>query len=108
MEDCMIIRGWVHEMDGRERAFRPASPAPSLHWAYILMDNYNHLVNFAIKWIDNEPMITITKEASKEADYAFRHIMEFANLHNLEITWCKRKCDDCDGHEACLSEDSKK
>lgn len=107
MEECMIIRGWVYHYDGREEKFRPGTPAPSLHWAYMLIDAYHHLCSFSIKWIDCEPMITVTKNAGKESDAAFRHILGFAKDNNLDITICERKCKDCDGHPECPSPSNK-
>lgn len=106
--DCMIIRGATVSADGTEQKFRPATTSPDKHWSYLLMDNYRHRLDFSIKWIDNEPMITITKGSHKEDEIAFKHIMEFAKLHNLDVTWCVRECDNCEGHESCLSKDSKK
>ncbi len=107
MQDCMIIRGSVVNDDKTEKVFRPATPMPSMHWAYMLVDQYRDLLNISIKWIENEPMVTITKESHKESEDAFKHIMGFAKLHNLDVTWCKRQCDTCDGHISCLSGDSR-
>ena len=105
--DCMIIRG-IYVENGEEKKFRPGTPTPSMHWAYLLMDQYRHLLNMQIKWIENEPMVTITKDSHHEDDKAFEHVMSFAKLHNLDVTWCRRQCENCDGHVACLSEDSKR
>ena len=103
MNDCMIIRGAIAQDDGSEKTFRPATPTPDKHWAYMLMDQYKHRINFKVKWVDNEPVATITKESHKEDEIAFEHIMQFAKLHNLDVTICESECLKCDGHVACLS-----
>ena len=100
LKDCMIIRG---NDKHTESVFRPSTRAPSMHWAYMLVDQYSHLLNISIKWIDYEPMVTLTRSAKDECEEAFKHIMEFAKLHNLDYSWCERECVQCDGHPDCLA-----
>lgn len=107
MNDCMIIRGAITLKDGSEKTFRPATPSPDKHWAYMLMGQYSHLLNFGIRWVDNEPMVSITKSSHEESENAFNHIMDFARDNGLDVTWCARECESCKGHRNCLSGDSK-
>lgn len=108
METCLIIRGVVTDDEGNEEKFRPGTPSPDKHWTYLLMDQYRHLLNMSIQWVENEPMVSVTKESHKESEEAFVHVMKFAKLHNLDATWCERKCAECAGHIDCLSENSKR
>ena len=103
LPDCMIIRGAVQQ-NGHEVAFRPATRAPSMHWAYMLIDSYANLVNISIKWIDGEPMVTITRNLHVEDNLAFEHIMEFAVLHGLDVTTCETECFKCTGHPKCIGD----
>jgi len=99
-KDCLIIRGVDKETD---KIFRPASRSPGMHWAYQLIDQYSHLLNISLKWIDSEPMVTLTRSAHEECETAFEHIMSFAKRFNLEATWCRSECLQCSGHESCVS-----
>lgn len=103
MNDCMIIRGAVVGTDGNESVFRPATRSPGMHWAYQLIDQYSHLLNISLKWIDGEPMVTLTKTAKEESENAFKHVMEFAKRFGLDITYCRRECDVCSGHSSCAT-----
>lgn len=100
MNDCLIIRG-VNRDTGK--TFRPATRSPDKHWAYMLMDQYSHILNMSIKWIDGEPMVTLTRSAHTECESAFVHVMEFCKRFNLDATWCRRECEKCSGHISCVS-----
>lgn len=103
MSDCLIVRGSVVDSHGKEVVFRPSTKAPSMHWANMLIDQYSHLLNMSIKWIDGEPMVTLTRGAKYENENAFKHVMEFAKRFGLDTTHCRRECFVCSGHTSCDS-----
>ena len=103
MTDCMIIRGAI-PIDGKEMKFRPQSSWPDHHWTSLIIDQFAKLAHFHIRYVDEEFVVAITPKSKEENPELFEHLMKFAQDNGLDHTECLRKCEDCEGHQACLTE----
>ncbi len=102
MNKCMIIRGAV-PVDGKEMKFRPSSTYPTNHWTTQLLDPFTKREHFRIEYLDEEFVITLTKESKEEDENLFEHVMDFAKIHGIDHTECRTECNNCKGHEKCLT-----
>ncbi len=98
MKDCIIIKGRV-----KGKKFRPGTPSPDMHWSGMLLSLLEPKDNFAIKWIDGELCVAITKDSFKEDEAKFIHINDFCRMHELDVHIDRNECEHCEGHDSCIS-----
>lgn len=86
----------------KDNKFRPSTPSPDKHWAYMLIDTYGEYGSIRLKW-SPVPTITIEPTFWEHCDYGFEHVMNFIKMHNLDYTVDSCKCLFCKGHPSCVS-----
>lgn len=111
--NCLVVRG---KKQNDER-FRPGTPTPDKHWAYMLLDSYAEYdentcrtiypEGVSIDWTDESDVIgiKITSELWKNDEICFEHLMSFIKLHELtyEFPSDMAECAKCEGHPSCVS-----
>lgn len=97
-KQCITVYG--ETQDGEK--FRPSTPSPGMHWAYMLIDPFDKSDEIHIRWVENGITLTISKGFTDEPNQAFEHVMSFIKLHNLKYEIDESECAKCPGHEACL------
>ena len=102
MNDCMIIRG----KSDQDIDFRPSSCWPEKHWATQLLDSWGGKVHFSTKFLEDEIVLTLTRKSHLESEHLFEHIMWFCRLWDLDYTICRTECEKCEGHPACIKNDT--
>jgi len=93
---CIDIKGV--KRDGTR--MRPASPAPSMHWSYMLTDPYEGAV---VCWDDDGPYVRISRSFPEDDESGFMHVMDFIRMHDLHYVIDRDECGKCKGHKACVS-----
>lgn len=111
---CLIVRGKKHNDD----IFRPSTPVPEKHWAYLLLDSYaeyneeKRTVSYPrgidIHWDTNRDDIINVKVKSelwKNNENCFEHLMSFIKQNDLtyEFPCNMDMCIECEGHPSCIS-----
>ena len=111
---CLVVRG-KKQNDNR---FRPCTPTPDKHWAYMLLDSYaeyndekrsvEYPEGIGIHWNeDNNDVISvkITPELWKNDEACFEHLMRFIRENELTYEFpCEMEaCVKCEGHPSCIS-----
>jgi len=81
---------------------RPGTNAPSMHWAYIIYDAYRDLEGVSIVYDDGVPTLRLTKKLMQDNEIAFRHIMRFTKLHDIDFDIDRNECKNCPGHNDCV------
>lgn len=113
-ETCIVIRGKKQNDD----RFRPATPAPDMHWSYQLLagcEQHNgekHTLTYPkgvrINWGNDDDdviSVTVSSELWKNNEACFEHLMRFIKLHELtyEFPNNMQECVNCAGHPSCVS-----
>ncbi len=111
--NCLVIRS-KQQNDAR---FRPGTPTPDKHWAYMLLDSYaeyneekcriEYPKGISIDWTDESDAICIkiTSELWKNNEVCFEHLMRFIKQNELTYEFSRdmEECTKCAGHPSCIS-----
>lgn len=111
--NCLVVRS-KQQNDAR---FRPGTPTPDKHWAYMLLDSYaeydpdtcrtKYPEGISIDWSEENDTICIkmTSELWKNDEICFEHLMSFIKMHELtyEFPCDMEECTKCEGHPSCIS-----
>lgn len=111
---CLVVRGKKQNDD----RFRPGTPTPDKHWAYMLLDSYadynaekrtvEYPEGIGIHWDSkNDDVISVKISADlwKNNENCFEHLMSFIKQNDLtyEFPCDMEACTECEGHPSCIS-----
>lgn len=82
--------------------FRPGTPDPGMHWAFILTNGYEHLQNVNIIYVNDLPQVHIGKGLKDEDEEAFKHFMSWIKINDMPTNVEHEQCKSCTGHESCV------
>ncbi len=111
---CLVVRG-KQQNDDR---FRPGTPTPDKHWAYLLLDSYaeynqerrtiDYPKGIGIQWdsdTDDVISVKVTSDLWQTNEGCFEHLMSFVKQNDLtyEFPCAMAECANCEGHPSCIS-----
>jgi len=94
----------IHPRTRDGNKMRPGSAVPSMHWSYMLTDSlkaFGDVTGFRVVWRDNIPMLEMTREVLDNPG-VLEHLMRWCRLNDMEISYVKEECEQCEGHPECL------